>query len=151
MKKTSRKYNINNLEELHAMVNSLKAQHQVKGDLLLKDSKSYLMQFTLGGLIKKYATPSAFLKIDDKLNISSSVMSMVLPFLMNTTLFKGSGFLTKTLVGLASNKVGKTLDAEHLSAIFNSVKSWFSSSKKKKDQNLPQYVDYGIPPDSETY
>jgi len=95
MKKTSRKYNINNLEELHAMVNSLKAQHQVKGDLLLKDSKSYLMQFTLGGLIKKYATPSAFLKIDDKLNISSSVMSMVLPFLMNTTLFKGSGFLTK--------------------------------------------------------
>lgn len=146
----NRKYNINNLEELHAMVCSLKAEHEHKGDLLLKDTRGYLKQFTLGGLIKKYATPSAFLKIDDKLNISSSFMSMVLPFLMNSTLFKGSGFLTKTLVGLASNKVGKTLDAEHLSAIFNSVKSWFSGSRKKTEKT-PQYVDYGIPPDSETY
>ena len=148
--KKSRRYNINNLEELHAMVGSLKAQHELKGDLLLKDTRGYFKQFTLGGLIKKYATPSAFLKIDDKLNLSSSIMSIVLPFLVNSTLFKGSGFLTKTLVGLASNKVGKTLDAEHLSAIFNSVKSWFSGSQKKAE-NTPQYVDYGIPPDSETY
>lgn len=148
--KKSRRYNINNLEELHAMVCSLKAQHELKGDLLLQDTKSYFKQFTFGGLIKKYATPSAFLKIDDKLNLSGSIMSMVLPFLMNSTLFRGSGFLTKTLVGLASNKVGKTLDVEHLSAIFNSVKSWFSGSKKKVE-GAPQYVDYGIPPDSETY
>ena len=145
-----RRYNINNLEELHAMVCSLKAEHELKGDLLLKDTRGYFKQFTLGGLIKKYATPSAFRKMDDKLNLSSSVMSMVLPFLVNSTLFRGSGFLTKTLVGLASNKVGKTLDAEHLSAIFNSVKSWFSGSRKKVEKT-PQYVDYGIPPDSETY
>jgi hypothetical protein len=59
-------------------------------------------------------------------------------------------FLTKTLVGLASTKVGKTLDAEHLSAIFNSVKSWFTGSKKKKEKEGAD-VDYGIPPDSETY
>jgi hypothetical protein len=150
MKKMNRRYDINNLEELHAMVNSLKTEHRYKGDLLLKDTKVYFKQFTLGGLIKKYATPSAFLKIDDKLNISSSLMSLVLPFVMNSTLFKGSGFLTKTLVGLASNKVGRTLDAEHLSAIFNSVKAWFSGSKKKTEK-APQYVDYGIPPDSETY
>lgn len=148
--KKSRRYNINNLDELHAMVCSLKAQHELKGELLLKDTKGYFKQFTLGGLIKKYATPSAFLKIDDKFNLSSSIMSMVLPFLVNSTLFRGSGFLTKTLVGLASNKVGKTLDAEHLSAIFNSVKSWFSGSRKKAE-HVPQYVDYGIPPDSETY
>ncbi|MNY01256.1 hypothetical protein D3C86_1337790 [compost metagenome] len=146
----NRRYNINNLEELHAMVSSLKAEHQQKGDRLLKDTGIYLKQFTIGGLIKKYASSSALLKIDDKLNISSSLMSMILPFIMNTTLFKGSGFLTKTLVGLASNKVGKTLDAEHLSAIFNSVKSWFTGSKTKKEK-VPQYVDYGIPPDSETY
>ncbi len=148
--KKSRRYNINNLDELHTMVCSLKAEHELKGDLLLNDTRDYFKQFTFAGLIKKYATPSAFLKIDDKLNLSSSIMSMVLPFLVNSTLFKGSGFLTKTLVGLASNKVGKTLDAEHISAIFNSIKSWFSGAKKK-GENSPQYVDYGIPPDSETY
>ncbi len=77
-------------------------------------------------------------------------MSLVLPFLMNSTLFRGSGFLTKTLVGLASNKVGKSLDAEHLSGLFNSVKSFFGGGKNKKEKSTA-YVDYGIPPDSETY
>lgn len=148
--KTSRRYNINNLDELHAMVCSLKNEHELKGELLLQDTKSYLKQFTIGSLIKRYATPSALLKVDDKLNLSGSIMSMVLPFLMNSTLFRGSGFITKTLVGLASNKVGKTLDAEHLSAIFNSIKSLFKGSKKNIDAT-PQHVDYGIPPDSETY
>ncbi len=147
--KTSRRYNINNLEELHAKVCDLKEEQELKKDLLLQNTKTYFKQFTVGGLIKRYATPSALFKVDDKLNLSGSIMSMVLPFLMNSTLFRGSGFLTKTLVGLASNKVGKTLDAEHLSAIFNSVKSIFKN--KKKTEVKPQYMDYGIPPDSETY
>ncbi|RQO67854.1 hypothetical protein DBR43_25430 [Pedobacter sp. KBW06] len=146
----SRKYNINNLEDLHQQVRLLKAEYRFKGDALVGDSKKYLHQFTIGGFIKKYATPSAFLKIDDKFNISSKVMSLILPLVMNSTFFKGSGLVTKALVGLASGKVGKTLDAEHLSAIFNSVKSWFSKTKKNKE-TTPAYVDYGIPPDSETY
>jgi hypothetical protein len=146
----SKKYNINNLEELHAMVCSLKDEHTVQGEILLSDTKIYFKQFTIGGLIKKYATPSELFKVDDKFNISSTVMSWVLPLLMNSTLFKGSGILTKAVVGLASGKVGKTLDAEHLSAIFNSVKSWFGGAKKKKEKGA-EYFDYGIPPDSETY
>ena len=75
---------------------------------------------------------------------------MVLPFVMNSTLFRGSGFITKTLVSLASNRVGKSLDAEHISGLVNSVKSWFGGNKRKKDKSTA-YVDYGIPPDSETY
>ncbi|MES2455065.1 MAG: hypothetical protein V4594_05980 [Bacteroidota bacterium] len=146
----SRKYNINNLDELHAMVCVLKDEHTLQGERLLGDTKTYLKQFTIGGLIKKYATPSELFKVDDKFNISSTVMSWVLPLLMNSTLFKGSGILTKAVVGLASGKLGKSLDAEHLSAIFNSVKSWFGGDKKKKEKGA-EYFDYGIPPDSETY
>ncbi|TKC05294.1 hypothetical protein FA047_14680 [Pedobacter frigoris] len=146
----NKRYNIKNLEELHARVCSLKAENELQGAALVKDTKAYLKQFTFGSLIKKYATPSAFLKIDDKLNISSSVMSLALPLLMNSTLFRGSGIITKALVGLASGKVGKALDGEHLSAIFNSVKSWFGKGKKKQEKG-EGYVDYGIPPDSETY
>lgn len=134
MKKTSRKYNINNLDELHTMVCSLKDEHTLQGEALLNDTKIYLKQFTPAGLIKKFATPSAFLKVDDKYNISSTVMSWVLPLVMNSTLFRGSGILTKALVGLASGKVGKSLDAEHLSAIFNSVKSWFGGGGSKKEK-----------------
>ncbi|MHA4893852.1 hypothetical protein ACXZ1K_03795 [Pedobacter sp. PWIIR3] len=147
----SKKYNINNIEQLHEMVCSLKEQNAIQGEALVKDAKLYIHQFTLGNMIKKYATPSAFLKADEKLNISSSVMSLVLPLIMNNTIFRGSGLITKALVGLASGKVGKSLDAEHLSGMFNAVKSWFGGSKKKKVTKGPGYVDYGIPPDSETY
>ena len=141
-------YNIRNLEDLLARKNELKVQYTLQQDDLKRDTKAYFKQFTLGALIKKYATPSNFFKADEKLNISSTAMSLILPMLMNKTIFRGSGFVTKALVGLASGKLGKSLDAEHLSAIFNSVKGWFSKKKEKKEK---KFVDYGIPPDSETY
>jgi hypothetical protein len=148
--KMKRKYDIKNLDELHAVVGSLKAQNDIQGQALIKDAKNYLQQFTPANLLKKYATPSNFMKADDKLNITSSLMSLVLPFVMNNTIFRGSGMITKALVGLASGKMGKSLDAEHLSNAFNSVKSWFKGFGKKK-KAAPIVVDYGIPPDSETY
>ncbi len=117
--------------------------------ILKEDVKVYVKQFTPVHLIKRFLTPSSLIKADDKLNISSSLMSFLLPVLMNSTIFRGSGFITKTLVGLATSKVGKTLDADSLSSIFNTVKGLFTSKKKK--QRSSAYVDYGIPPDSETF
>jgi len=145
----SKKYNINNLQELNVKLISLKVDYKVQEAMIKDDVKVYIKQFTPGSLIKKYATPSTFLKADDKLNISSKVMSFLLPVLMNSTIFRGSGFITKTLVGLATSKVGKNLDAEHLSSIFNTVKGLFKPKKKKVTS--PAFLDYGIPPDSETY
>lgn len=149
MRTMSRKYNINNLDDLNVRLISLKVDFKMQEAALKQDAKAYSKQFTFVNLIKKYATPSAFLKADDKLNISSKLMSMVLPIVMNSTIFRGSGFITKTLVGLATSKVGKTLDAEHLSAIFNSVTGIFKSKKAKVKS--PAFGDYGIPPDSETF
>lgn len=147
----SKKYNINNIEELHAKLHSLKAQNKIQGEVFVVDAKQYLQQYTPGNLIKKYATPSNFLKADEQLNISSKVMSLALPLLMNNTIFRGSGFITKALVGLASGKVGQSLDAEHLAGMFNKVKSWFGGKKKKQKLiQAPRSVDYGIPPISQT-
>lgn len=143
-----RKYNIRNLEDLQAAKLELKVDYTLKQSLLKSDTKTYLQQFTLGALIKKYATPNNLFKADEKLNISGTAMSLLLPMFMNKTIFRGAGFLTKAAVGLVSGKVGKSLDAEHLSAIFNSVKGWFG---KKGDKKTKKFVDYGIPPDSETY
>jgi len=140
--------NIRTLEDLQAKKLELKVEYTLKENLLKSDVKVYLKQFTLSALIKKYATPSNLFKVDDKLNLSGTAMSLLLPMFMNKTVFRGAGFLTKAAVGLVSGKVGKSLDAEHISAIFNSVKGWFSKRKEKKDK---KFVDYGIPPDSETY
>lgn len=147
-----RKYNIKNLEELQAALSGLKAEYTMQGEQIAADSKGYVKQYSIKNLTKKYFTPSNLLKADDQLNISSKVMSFLLPVLMNNTLFRGSGFITKTLVGLASSKMGKSLDAEHLTGMFSTVKSWFGGAKKKIIRPKPVgYIDYGIPPDSETF
>ena len=140
--------NIRTLQDLQAKKLELKVEYTLKQGILKVDTKNFLHQFTPGALIKKYITPGNLFKVDDKLNISGTAMSLLLPLFMNKTLFRGAGFLTKAAVGLVSGKVGKSLDAEHLSGIFNSVKGWFSKRKEKKAK---KFVDYGIPPDSETY
>ncbi len=145
-----RNYNhIKNLNDLNRQLNLLKAEYKVKEELLKIDSKAYINQFSLFSIIKKYATPNGFLKLDDKTHISSKIMSVLLPMLLNNTLLRGSGFITKALGAVVSGKIGKSLDAEHLSGIFNAVKSLFINKKNIKDK--VKYVDYGIPPDSETY
>ena len=143
-----RKYNIRTLVDLQAAKLELKVEYTLKQNMLKTDGKIFLKQFTFGALIKKFATPSNLFKADEKLNISGTAMSLLLPMFMNKTIFRSAGFLTKAAVGLVSGKVGKSLDAEHLSAIFNSVKGWFG---KKKEQKSKKFIDYGIPPDSETY
>ncbi|WP_432710679.1 hypothetical protein [Pedobacter sp.] len=145
----SKRYNIQNLEELQAYLFTLKSGYMMQEDMLKQNAKLYVKQYTVSNLIKKYATPSSFMKVDEKLNVSSKMMSLVLPIIMNSTLFRGSGFMTKALVGLATSKMGKSLDAEHLSSIFNSVKAWFNKPKKTTKRTMQ--VDYGIPPDSETF
>ena len=147
-----RKYNIKNAEELQAAISGLKAEYTMQEERLVSDAKIYAKQYSFKSLTKRYLTPSNLLKADDQLNISSKVMSFLLPVLMNNTLFRGSGFITKTLVGLATSKVGKSLDAEHLTGIFSNVKSWFGGAKKKiAAKRQVGFVDYGIPPDSETF
>ncbi|MBG6234824.1 hypothetical protein IWX76_001392 [Pedobacter sp. CAN_A7] len=145
----SKRYNIKNLEELQAHLFALKSGYMMQEDMLKQNTRLYVRQYSIVNLFKKYATPSSFMKVDEKLNVSSKLMSLVLPIIMNSTLFRGSGFMTKALVGLATSKMGKSLDAEHLSSIFTSVKGWFNKSKKPSKRNMQ--VDYGIPPDSETF
>jgi len=143
----TKKYNINSLDELHATMNSMKIQNKIQGDALIEDGKVYLKQYSPANLIKKYATPSNIFKADEQLNISGKVMSLALPLLMNNTIFRGSGFITKALVGLASGKVGQSLDAQHLTGMFNKVKSWFSKPKKKQKLiQAPRPIDYVVPP-----
>lgn len=138
---------IKSLAELQLEISQLKSEYLLKETRLKEDTKAYIKQFSPLNLIKELFNPQSLLKLDEKTNISGSIMSLILPMFLNKTVFRGSGFITKGIAALVSGKVGKSLDAESLTGIFNSVKSIFTK-KKKKDVN---FVDYGIPPDSETY
>lgn len=139
---------IKSLAELNLEISRLKNEYEIKEVQLKANTKTYIKQFSPLNLIKDFLNPQSLFKLDEKTNLSGSIMSMILPMVLNKTLFRGSGFLTKGLAALVSGKIGKSLDAESLTGIFNSVKSIFTSKKKKADTN---FVDYGIPPDSETY
>ena len=147
MKKNYRE--IKTLAHLQKQIQLLKADYKAKEMMLKEDSKTYIKQFSIFNMIKKYATPNSFIKLDEKTNISSKIMSVLLPMILNSTVFRKSGLITKALGALVSGNLGKSLDAESLSGIFNFVKSLFNV--KKKETSADKYVDYGIPPDSETF
>jgi len=144
-----KRYNINNLEELQAQIFTLKTGYTVRGELLKENTKIYIKQYAPSALIRKYFTPTNILKVDEKMNFSSKLMAFVLPVIMNSTFFRGSGFMTKALVGLATSKLGKSLDAEHITTFVSSIKNWINKPKNTTKSGMQ--VDYGIPPDSETY
>ncbi len=138
---------IRTLEQLRQEQILLKASYLHQEEALKADVKSYLSQFTLGHFLRKFTRPSELFKLDDKTNLTGKAMSLLLPLLLNKTFFRGSGFITKSLAALVSGKIGQSMDAKNLSGIFNMAKSLFKSKKKKDNA----FVDYGIPPDSETY
>lgn len=138
---------IKSLAELQLEISQLKHEYLLKEVQLKEDTKLYIKQFSPVKLIKNFITPKSLSKLDEQTNISGTIMSFLLPMFLNKTVFRGSGFITKSIAALVSGKVGKSLDADKLSGIFSTVKSIFTK-KKKIDVN---FVDYGIPPDSETY
>jgi hypothetical protein len=142
-----RNKDIKSLDDLKLELKQLKSDYLLKETLLKEDVRSYIKQFSPINLITDFFSPKSLLKLDEKTNLSGSIMSLILPMFLNKTVFRGSGFLTKSIAALVSGKLGKSLDAESLTGIFGKIKSLFGS-KKHKDVD---FADYGIPPDSETY
>lgn len=143
-----RNKDIKSLAELHLEVAKLKNECRVREIQLKEDAKAYIKQFSPLNLIKGFLNPRGLSKLDEETNLSGRIMSFVLPLLLNKTLFRGSGFITKGIASLISGKIGKSLDIDSLTGMFHKVKSVFASKKNKNDA---AFIDYGIPPDSETY
>ena len=76
---------IRNLEDLQARKLELKVEYTLKQNMLKSDTKTYFKQFTLGALIKRYATPNNLFKADEKLNISGTAMSLLLPMVIRSS------------------------------------------------------------------
>ena len=139
---------ITNLAELYIEIATVRADYQLREVMLKEDAKTYIKQYSPINLVKGFFNAGNLNKVDEETNISGSIMSMLLPFLLNKTLFRGSGLITKALAALVSGKIGKSLDIESVTGMFSKVKSLFTS---KSDKKVAKFADYGIPPDSETF
>ncbi|MET4082372.1 hypothetical protein ABIB40_002330 [Pedobacter sp. UYP30] len=144
-----RKYNINSLKELQNKRVGLKIDYLLLEDQLKQNGKSYLMQFSPKALFKKFTSKDNMVDVNKQFNLIGNAMSFLLPMVMRKTLFRGSGFITKAIVGLASKKIGQSLNAKKLMKLFDTAKHWVE--EKIPDKLERKRIDYGIPPDSETY
>ena len=71
-------------------------------------------------------------------DILSLVSRFVLPIALNKTLFKKSGFIVKTLVGLASQKASSYISEDSVTSVWGRVKSLFG--KKPGTARKPSTV-----------
>lgn len=81
----------------------------------------------------------------------TSAGRIALPFLLNKTILRGSGFFTKAIISLISQKTvnSKNFNKDVLSHWIDNITGWIESTSK--DKKKAKNIDYGIPPESETY
>ena len=78
-------------------------------------------------------------------DIVGLISRFILPFTLNKTIFRHSGFIVKTLVGIVSQKVSHFITEDSLIGLWDKVKTIFS----KIDHETPEHR--AIPDLSETY
>lgn len=103
------KYKYNSLKDLQDRQLALKSASNLQGNIIVQDAKSYVEDFSLANLFHKKAEPAIGVKLkqpDNNQLLSGKILSFALPLLLNKTIFKKSGIITKTAVGLISGKTG---------------------------------------------
>lgn len=164
------KARINNIGELKLEIARL---NQLK-----KEQESYLAdQYSL--LKHKVEAPARFLSsvassipgVDLVKGLVSSVggskkqdwltrvLQLGLPLVLNKTFLRNSGWLKKALVLLASETAAGSVTKDRVGAVISKIADFVrpKKSKKKHKDILPfeeegqDTVNFGIPPDSETY
>jgi hypothetical protein len=80
-------------------------------------------------------------------DLVTNVSRFILPILLNSSIFKNSGLITKAVVAIFSQKAAKKINTDSIISVVDKLKNMI----KGKEHTLKPAVDYGIPPDSETY
>jgi hypothetical protein len=79
-------------------------------------------------------------------DLAGLLSRFILPFTLNKTIFRNSGFIVKTLVSLVSQKASHFINEDVVAGFWEKVSGLF---KGKNGEEIPDHR--GIPPLSETY
>ena len=80
----------------------------------------------------------------------TNALRIGLPVFLNKMVFGRAGFLVKSLVAMISQKAATNVNKDVVSHWIDKAAQWIRGASKNKIRNKST-VDYGIPPDSETY
>lgn len=159
MKTMRKESKIKNLDDLRLELARLKA--------LAKEQENYLSdQYHL--LNDKLAAPVRFVKsliswvpgVDLAKGLFakgrkdedwlSKALRIGLPVVLNRVFLRRAGFLKRALVTLLSQQAAGVLNKDRISEVINKIADFIRPVKRGK-RVVRKNVDYGIPPDSETY
>jgi len=87
---------------------------------------------------------------DDQGDWVTNLAKIALPYLLNHTILKKSGFVMKSLISFISLNLinAKNINQNVLATWLDKLMIWVEKTREKRRQN--QSNDFGIPPDSET-
>lgn len=67
------------------------------------------------------------------------ISRFIIPLVLNKTLFRGSGFLMKALVGLASQKAANYVSSDTVTGVWDKAKGLLGGLFSKKAKPAPSY------------
>jgi hypothetical protein len=144
---------INNISDLRAEIELLRASKHVQEEAIKSHFSSPAAIFhTVTSWFK--SSPSNDRSVTGILGGGQDMVSLisrfVLPFVLNKTLFRGSNFIIKAIVGVVSQQASGFINEKSVASVWGKLKSVIPNlMPKKKVKKVP--VDYGIPPYSESY
>ena len=81
----------------------------------------------------------------------SKSLRIGLPVVLNRFLLRKAGFLKRAIVTLLSQQAAGALNKERVNGLIAKIADFIRPKKRKHNPVTQRKVDYGIPPDSETY
>lgn len=103
-----RNYNIKSLDELRKYKQVLNLESGTQEIWMKETATTLIKSFSLAGLMGKAVKPSLGKKSASE-SITSNVLGVALPVVLNKTLFRKSGWFTKIVVGFVSRQIGKRI------------------------------------------
>jgi hypothetical protein len=129
---------IKNSWDLKEEIVRLRQLHKVQGAAIEERFNSPAAIFsTIYSLFPKSANAG-----ENKSNIFNqdfvSILSrFLIPITLNKTIFKNSGFIIKTLVGLVSQKASGYVNEESVVGLFDKVKAIFTKRRTQAKEHYP--------------
>ncbi len=136
---------IRNIDDLRAEIGRLQQAEREQSAAIIKRFSSLSSVFSTIISIFPKGNVSEGTKGFFEQDIVSLLSRVVLPFLLNKTIFRRSNFLVKALVGVISQKASNFINEETLVNLWDKAKRLF----QKKEEVIPEHR--GIPALSETY
>jgi len=138
---------IRNISDLRGEIYRLKELTKEQNTALGERFKNPVALFsTVKSLFSKRVDPDSKSSSFFDQDLVGLISRFVLPFTLNKTIFRHSGFIVKTIVGLVSQKASHFITEDSVTSVWDKVSSFFKG-KAKNDKA----VHKGVTPLSETY